>query len=179
MQRKKMFLVVCISALLTGSVQGQNFLPQNVRETDFQQNVTRFPEKSNICPSDNEPWVRFGRWIPERLEWRDKALFLPAIPGMDFSNLWKTVRGSVLPARVMRMEAFREQIMGAWGPRGEMSMTGMGASLPAERTVIPADRVVTHFGFFCRRELELEKTIRLPLRFRLGSLEYCNRLEGK
>ena len=42
-----------------------------------------------------------------------------------------------------------------------------------------ADRVVTHFGFFCRRELELEKTIRLPLRFRQGSLEYCNRLEGK
>jgi hypothetical protein len=45
--------------------------------------------------------------------------------------------------------------------------------------VIPANGVVTHFGFFCRRELELEKTIRLPLRFRLGSLEYCNRLEGK
>jgi len=45
--------------------------------------------------------------------------------------------------------------------------------------MIPADRVATHFGFFCKRELELEKTIRLPLRFRLGSLEYCNRLEGK
>ena len=49
----------------------------------------------------------------------------------------------------------------------------------ADGAVVPADRVVTHFGFFCKRELELEKTIRLPLRFRLGSLEYCNRLEGK
>jgi len=53
------------------------------------------------------------------------------------------------------------------------------AQLQGDGTVIPANRVVTHFGFFCRRELELEKTIRLPLRFRLGSLEYCNRLEGK
>jgi len=45
--------------------------------------------------------------------------------------------------------------------------TGWSGSLSAKstpfvgaRAVIPADRVVTHFGFFCKRELELEKTIR-------------------
>ena len=37
----------------------------------------------------------------------------------------------------------------------------------------------THLGFFCQKELEIQKAIHLPVFFRLGSLDYVNKLEGK
>lgn len=44
---------------------------------------------------------------------------------------------------------------------------------------IPSDYYTRHFGFFCDKELKVEKLTGVPLRFRMGSLESCNRLEGK
>ena len=53
-----------------------------------------------------------------------------------------------------------------------------GPAFYSSLMILP-DYYTRHFGFFCQKELQFEKTTKIPLRFRLGSLDYCNKMEGK
>ncbi|MES2704790.1 MAG: hypothetical protein V4649_19270 [Bacteroidota bacterium] len=43
---------------------------------------------------------------------------------------------------------------------------------------IPQNHYASHLGFFCRQELKMQKA-NLPVIFRVGRVEDCNRLEQK
>ncbi len=49
----------------------------------------------------------------------------------------------------------------------------------ARAFTLQKDDYVKNLAFFCRQEWKVEKALKVPLRLRLGSLEQCNRLEGK
>ena len=55
----------------------------------------------------------------------------------------------------------------------------VGQTSSAKLFILPGNYYTQHFGFFCKKELIFEKVTKIPLRFRLGSLQECDRMEGK
>ena len=45
--------------------------------------------------------------------------------------------------------------------------------------LVSQDYYSNNLGFFCKKELQIEKLTKVPFRVRLGSLDYVNGLEGK
>ena len=50
---------------------------------------------------------------------------------------------------------------------------------PRSYSIINSNFYTQNFGFFCKKELQIEKIINLPLKFRLGSVQQCDWMEGK
>lgn len=44
---------------------------------------------------------------------------------------------------------------------------------------LPGNFYTENMGFFCKKELAIQKLTSIPIKFRLGSVPYCDALEGK
>ena len=132
-QRKKTFLVVCLSILMVGT-RAQQPGPAPVEKIVPGHLV--FPKMPLVS-----------------------GLPFPAMPGSRMpSGAAASPTAPLPPFHVSDMEPHY--------PAGEAAYMGSGS-------------YYDQLGFFCKRELDIQKATHLPVFFRLGSLESCNKLEGK
>jgi hypothetical protein len=132
-QRKKTFLVVCLSILMVGT-QAQVPGPAPVEK---------------IVP---------GHLVFTRMP-LVSGLSLPAMAGQNM-----LAEGTASPTPPL--PPFHVPDMAAYYLAAEPLYMGTGS-------------YYDQLGFFCKRELDIQKATHLPVFFRLGSLESCNKLEGK
>jgi hypothetical protein len=50
---------------------------------------------------------------------------------------------------------------------------------PVSYSLISPGFYTQHFGFFCKKELQMGKITKVPFKFRLGSVQQCDWMEGK
>ncbi|MGG9964268.1 hypothetical protein [Ferruginibacter sp. SUN106] len=61
----------------------------------------------------------------------------------------------------------------------KIATTPFKTLIPAVQPVITSNFYTQNFGFFCKKELQLEKVTGIPFKFRLGSVQQCDWMEGK
>jgi hypothetical protein len=70
----------------------------------------------------------------------------------------------------------RKQFKNGWGPG--LSYQSFNKEIKSIATIAPSFASAS-MGFFCKKELMLDKLTPLPIRFRLGALDYVNWMEQK
>ena len=85
-----------------------------------------------------------------------------------YSQLTNTLSDSAI--------AQRQVILGP-----SINLTGISAlsRIRAKPTMLPQSFYTQTIGYFCKKEIQIEKAVKMPLRIRLGSVAYTDKMENK
>ncbi len=64
-------------------------------------------------------------------------------------------------------------------PQKKIPAIQQSADINNPLTILNPGFYTQHFGFFCKKELQFEKATKIPFKFRLGSVQQCDWMEGK
>jgi hypothetical protein len=113
--------------------------------------------------------------------YRILVVLLLILPGKNFSQQQTPLIAQKMPHALQSFPMFTSQTVHSNNYFPKQSLKKIpGCILPNDPVVIMnSNFYASHAGFFCHQELLFEKKTYVPLRFRLGSLNYVNRMEGK
>jgi hypothetical protein len=82
----------------------------------------------------------------------------------------------VKPVAKVNLLLFLQPSINNWQQAG---LKKSSSKIAESKPFLPADFYSKQLGFFCKQEIKMDKVTKFPIRFRLGTVEQCNWLEGK
>lgn len=84
------------------------------------------------------------------------------------------VFAEIVFAQAVRDSSFKAVEAKKWGKDSLFQLRSVMMNAP-----LPQNFYTQHLPFFCKKELQVQKLTGIPVKIRIGSLDYVNKLEGK